>query len=208
MAVEITRKTFTPYAAKKGEEYMNAKQRGPRAAKRALRCIEVRRGERRAFAEPEAVAGLGRGARREAELQFALDQRKELGWPMGLEPTTTGITTLDSTFELRPPLNARCNSVGLPDKTRTCNPQLRRLVLYPVELRAVREQAQKSMQKPQNLVGARGFEPPTSCSQSKRATRLRHAPKKAANDTLSAPFEQRERLATGVHFCYKSASLF
>src|SRR3954462_1560259 len=58
---------------------------------------------------------------------------------MGLEPTTTGITTLDSTFELRPPL-----SVGLPDKTRTCNPQLRRLVLYPVELRAVREQAAKT----------------------------------------------------------------
>ena len=27
MAVEITRKSFTPYAAKKGEEYMNAKQR-------------------------------------------------------------------------------------------------------------------------------------------------------------------------------------
>ena len=27
MAVELTRKTFTPYAAKKGEEYMNAAQR-------------------------------------------------------------------------------------------------------------------------------------------------------------------------------------
>ena len=27
MAVELTRKAFTPYAAKKGEEYMNAKQR-------------------------------------------------------------------------------------------------------------------------------------------------------------------------------------
>ena len=27
------------------------------------------------------------------------------------------------------------------------------------------------------LVGARGFEPPTSCSQSRRATRLRYAPK-------------------------------
>ena len=26
------------------------------------------------------------------------------------------------------------------------------------------------------MVGARGFEPPTSCSQSKRATRLRYAP--------------------------------
>ena len=58
---------------------------------------------------------------------------------MGLEPTTTGITTLDSTFELRPPMK-----LGLPDKTRTCNPQLRRLVLYPVELRAVREQAIKT----------------------------------------------------------------
>ncbi len=29
------------------------------------------------------------------------------------------------------------------------------------------------------LVGARGFEPPTSCSQSKRATGLRYAPKSA-----------------------------
>ena len=26
---------------------------------------------------------------------------------------------------------------GLPDRDRTCNPQLRRLVLYPIELRAV-----------------------------------------------------------------------
>jgi hypothetical protein len=26
---------------------------------------------------------------------------------------------------------------GLPGRTRTCDPQLRRLVLYPVELRAV-----------------------------------------------------------------------
>ena len=29
---------------------------------------------------------------------------------------------------------------------------------------------------PGSLVGAEGFEPPTSCSQSRRATRLRHAP--------------------------------
>jgi hypothetical protein len=27
-------------------------------------------------------------------------------------------------------------NLGLPDRNRTCNPQLRRLVLYPVELRA------------------------------------------------------------------------
>jgi hypothetical protein len=30
------------------------------------------------------------------------------------------------------------------------------------------------------LVGAEGFEPPTSCSQSRRATRLRYAPNKLA----------------------------
>ncbi len=29
-----------------------------------------------------------------------------------------------------------------------------------------------------SLVGAGGFEPPASCSQSKRATKLRHAPAK------------------------------
>src|SRR4051812_3891865 len=68
----------------------------------------------------------------------------KMGWPMGLEPTTTGITTLDSTFELRPPSQA---FTGLPGGTRTHNPQLRRLVLYPVELRAATGQTRK------NLVG-------------------------------------------------------
>src|SRR5437870_5753296 len=52
---------------------------------------------------------------------------------MGFEPTTTGITIRDSTFELRSPSYQRS---GLPGGTRTHNPQLRRLVLYPVELRA------------------------------------------------------------------------
>ena len=32
----------------------------------------------------------------------------------------------------------------------------------------------------ERVVGAEGFEPPTSCSQSRRATRLRHAPTVAA----------------------------
>ncbi len=42
--------------------------------------------------------------------------------------------------ELRPPLSTSAaagdGNLGLPDRNRTCNPQLRRLVLYPVELRA------------------------------------------------------------------------
>ena len=33
------------------------------------------------------------------------------------------------------------------------------------------------------MVGARGFEPPTFCSQSRRATRLRHAPTRVAGGT-------------------------
>ena len=66
---------------------------------------------------------------------------------MGIEPTTTGITIRDSTTELQPPFETACTSYrcsglcdeiayGVPDRNRTCNPQLRRLVLYPVELRA------------------------------------------------------------------------
>src|ERR687884_76846 len=68
-----------------------------------------------------------------------------MGWPMGFEPTTTGITIRDSTVELRPPLTATLDSAsrsqrypGLPDWTRTSDPQLRRLMLYPTELRADR----------------------------------------------------------------------
>src|SRR6266487_5936977 len=70
------------------------------------------------------------------------------------------------------------------------------------------QSASKAAKTAKTLVGVRGFEPPTSCSQSKRATRLRHTPKMAPNDTLSASLEQCDWLATGGVFCYKSASLF
>ena len=40
MAVELTRKSFTPYAAKKGEEYMNAQQR-----KHFRKILETLKGE-------------------------------------------------------------------------------------------------------------------------------------------------------------------
>ena len=62
---------------------------------------------------------------------------------------------------------ALCGALG---RTRTCNPRLRRPMLYPVELRA------PSCISNVRLVGAEGFEPPTLCSQSRCATRLRHAP--------------------------------
>jgi hypothetical protein len=68
---------------------------------------------------------------------------EEMGWRMGFEPTTAGITIRDSTVELPPPLKHRSrrsrraqSNSGAPDRTRTCYPRLRRPVLYPNELRA------------------------------------------------------------------------
>jgi hypothetical protein len=57
---------------------------------------------------------------------------------------------------------------GAPGGTRTPDHRLRRPMLYPAELRARRPA--------EELVGAAGFEPATLCSQSRCATRLRHAP--------------------------------
>ena len=68
---------------------------------------------------------------------------------------------------------------GAPGRSRTCNHRLRRPVLYPVELRALGPDCRTGRQtKPsgRQMVGVEGFEPPTSCSQSSRATRLRYTP--------------------------------
>ncbi|CAH1748364.1 protein of unknown function [Thauera humireducens] len=69
---------------------------------------------------------------------------------------------------------------GLPGRDRTCNPRLRRPVLYPIELRADPAGISEC-----ELVGVEGFEPPTSCSQSKRATGLRYTPRAANYTDLS-----------------------
>ena len=65
-------------------------------------------------------------------------------------------------------------------------------MLYPYELQALRNhssnlevtegsdacRSDSQVQRNPILVGAEGFEPPTPCSQSRCATRLRYAPKK------------------------------
>jgi hypothetical protein len=61
-------------------------------------------------------------------------------------------------------------------RDRTPDPQLRRLMLYPTELRA---QSTKALSGPlffELMVGAKGFEPSTLWSQTRCATRLRYAP--------------------------------
>ena len=70
---------------------------------------------------------------------------------------------------------------GAPGRIRTCDPRLRRPLLYPAELRARSRPVTLSEYtgcrwQPAKLVGEEGFEPPTSCSQSRRATRLRYSP--------------------------------
>ena len=66
---------------------------------------------------------------------------------------------------------------GAPGGNRTPDLQLRRLLLYPTELLALDlsgAAGTESFEAPQ--VGAPGFEPGTSCSQSRRDTGLRYAP--------------------------------
>ncbi len=67
-------------------------------------------------------------------------------------------------------------------------------MLYPVELRAQlsNSPAQQDYARLEAklehgmLVGEEGFEPPTSCSQSRRATRLRYTPKHRITEKRSA----------------------
>src|SRR3569832_115635 len=117
--------------------------------------------------------------------------RETVGWMMGLEPTTTGITILDSTNRATSTIvvasTAGNENLGLPDRNRTCNPQLRRLVLYPVELRA-ETHFSGTISYCLGVVGVRGFEPPTSCSQSRRATGLRYTPKSYRRPAFRAHF--------------------
>ena len=111
-----------------------------------------------------------------------------MGWLTGLEPATTGITIRDSTswatatiwkttihsgLETQSKLFQKHS--GVPDRNRTCNPQLRRLVLYPVELRAPLKPGLPRINWAW-LVGVERFELPTSWSQTRRATRLRYTP--------------------------------
>ncbi len=130
------------------------------------------------------------------------DAPRKMGWLRGLEPPTTGITIQNSnqlsyshhrsispgTFHCTlpsPPAKDLGNRsaaslldacrAGAPGRTRTCNHRLRRPVLYPVELRALGTESRRRT-RGNGMVGVEGFEPPTSCSQSRRATRLRYTP--------------------------------
>ncbi len=60
-----------------------------------------------------------------------------------------------------------------PEGIRTPGPQIRNLLLYPTEL----PDQKKTPSVAKGVVGVAGFEPTTSCSQSRRDTGLRYTPK-------------------------------
>ena len=70
---------------------------------------------------PERKGALQRCPERRRARCVALALLQEaMGWPMGFEPTTTGITIQDSTVELRPPLKPCCcmRAVASRDRAR------------------------------------------------------------------------------------------
>ena len=64
---------------------------------------------------------------------------------------------------------------GALDRIRTCDPRLRRPLLYPAELRALYEFA-ITVPISIKVVGETGFEPATPWTQTKCATKLRYSP--------------------------------
>ena len=69
---------------------------------------------------------------------------------------------------------------GAPGRIRTCDPRLRRPLLYPTELRA-------HFLLLQEMVGETGFEPATPCTQNKCATKLRYSPTSSKNPCRTRP---------------------
>src|SRR5882672_782112 len=156
------------------------------------------------------AAGAPRALRRPLRCGTSVPARsasQEMGWPMGLEPTTTGITTLDSTFELRPPL--RSCLLACPTRLELVTPSLEGWCSIRLSYGQSASKPQYCVQKNANSwsgredLNLRHLAPKASALPGCATPR-----KLAANDTLSASSGQRGLLATGGVFCYKSASLF
>ncbi len=92
-----------------------------------------------------------------------------------------------------------CNKkIGLPGGDRTPDPQLRRLLLYPTELRTVMYRTRQNAPQTgeceafRKMVGVQGFEPWTPWSQTRCATRLRHTPNDGIINEVWAGFSSKK----------------
>src|SRR5512137_568708 len=85
-----------------------------------------------------------------------------MGWLVGFEPTHERVTVVCvNRFT-----TATITRFGAPERIRTSDLRIRSPLLYPAELQA------------QRLVGVRGFEPPTPCSQGRCASQAALHPEK------------------------------
>lgn len=98
-----------------------------------------------------------------AELQAQVFYLNNLGRMTRLELATTGATIRSSTKLSY--IRHLC-TFGTPERIRTSDLLIRSQLLYPAELRARVNQFLSCAA----LVGVRGFEPPTPCSQSRCAS--------------------------------------
>lgn len=101
-----------------------------------------------------------------------------MGWRMGFEPTTTGITIRDSTVELPPPRTTpirvgRACPTGIEPVTPSLEGWCSIRLSYGHE--ALHRLARLA-EWVSDLVGVERFELPTSWSQTRSATRLRYTP--------------------------------
>ena len=110
----------------------------------------------------------------------------KIAWTM---TTRSNQLPREGKFERIRKTESRCKC-GLPGRNRTRDPLLRRQMLYPTELRAGNgseglpkmgippaRRGPSTLGGKRNVVGVKRFELPTSCSQSRRATRLRYTPR-------------------------------
>ena len=106
-----------------------------------------------------------------------------MGWTRGFEPATVGATVRCSTNLSYAHRKILACLRGFEPPTRGL--EVRRSIQLSYRQIGGSSRGRAADRPGGRLVGARGFEPPTTCAQGRCATRLRHAPSPAAEPSGS-----------------------
>ena len=97
-----------------GQEVVAVMQSGGLVPDKLVNRMVEKRIEEPDCATGFILDGFPRTVSQAARVRPALNYARRMGWPMGFEPTTTGITIQDSTVELPPPLNRKLHALSAP----------------------------------------------------------------------------------------------